>query len=112
MGVFRLGKALGRWIRSDGEIGAVPNYHQAYYLSRMLHSMNIFVDPKTLAEEWSPYWLNSILVEYDIEHDPQIQAYYQKQQARSEKMEERQRERNASRQRAGENHLQSVDNPE
>jgi hypothetical protein len=106
--VFRLGKALGRYIRSGGEIGALPNYHQAYQLSRMLQSMEIYVDPKTLAEEWDSYWLNSILVEYDLQHDPQIQAYYQKQQEKAEREKEREQERAASRQRAGDNHLHSV----
>lgn len=107
--MFRLGKALGRYIRSGGEIGATPNYHQAYHLSRMLQSMEIYVDPKTLAEQWDPYWLGSILVEFDLEQDPKIQAYYNKQREKHTKAEETKQQREASRKKAGDNHLHEVD---
>ena len=107
--MFRLGKALARYVRSGGEVGAAPNYHHAYEMSRMLATMSIHVDPKTIAETWDPYWMSSVYVEYDIDNDPAVKAAQDKRRRKAEEAQEREKQRAESRRKAGSNHLQAVE---
>lgn len=70
--------------------------------------MNIFVDPKTIAEEWDSYWCTSVLTEYDLVNDPKIKAFYERQQKDQEGKQKAAEERKRSRQRAGDNFLEDV----
>lgn len=82
----------------------------------MCAALGIQTTPWEVAEQ-GEYWQHAIVAEYEISQDPQVQQFYEKQQKKAEaerrrrtqRDKDRERERHKSRERAGENHLESID---